>query len=123
MQIVMLLSINIVTMDFGCSCHMDHDAIRSWDDDDSPTADLSDMKCQLANTAQMLECTTQAEANSIMPIPLVCPRKKKDSGWSMSSCHLCMNELLTLKERLESRLVLLNHWLGCSKEHIPQDVR
>jgi actin cytoskeleton-regulatory complex protein PAN1 len=44
------------------SRHVDRDAIRSRDDDDSPTADLSDMKRQLANTAQMLERTAQAEA-------------------------------------------------------------
>ena len=74
----MLLSINIVTVDFACSRYMGHNAIRSRDDDDSPAADLSDMKCQLA---KMLERTAQAEANSIMP------------------------------------------WLGCSKEHIPQDAR
>ena len=41
---------------------MDHNAIRSRDDDDSPAADLSDMKCQLAKTAQMLKRTAQAEA-------------------------------------------------------------
>jgi len=45
------------------SRHVDRDAIRSRDDDDSPTADLSDMKRRLANTAQMLDRTTQAEAN------------------------------------------------------------
>ena len=43
--------------------HVDRDAVRSRDDDDSPTADLSDMKRRLANTAQMLERTAQAEAN------------------------------------------------------------
>ena len=45
------------------SRHVDRDAIRSRDDDDSPAADLSDMKRRLANTAQMLERTAQAEAN------------------------------------------------------------
>ena len=43
--------------------HVDRDAVRSRDDDDSPTADLSDMKRRLANTAQMLERTAQAEAS------------------------------------------------------------
>ena len=45
------------------SRHVDRDAVRSRNDDDSPTADLSDMKRRLANTAQMLERTAQAEAN------------------------------------------------------------
>ena len=45
------------------SRHVDRDAVRSRDDDDSPTADLSDMKRRLANTAQMLERTAQAEAS------------------------------------------------------------
>ncbi|KAF8801450.1 hypothetical protein BYT27DRAFT_7198246 [Phlegmacium glaucopus] len=45
------------------SRHVDRDAIRSRDDDDSPTADLTDMKRRLANTAQMLDRTAQAEAN------------------------------------------------------------
>ena len=45
------------------SRHIDRDAVRSRDDDDSPTADLSDMKRRLANTAQMLERTAQAEAS------------------------------------------------------------
>ena len=43
--------------------HVDRDAVRSRDDDDSPTADLSDMKRRLTNTAQMLERTAQTEAN------------------------------------------------------------
>ena len=43
--------------------HVDRDAIRSRDEDDSPTADLSDMKRRLANTAQMLERTAQTEAS------------------------------------------------------------
>ena len=33
------------------------------DDDDSPATDLSDMKCQLANTAHMLDRAAQAEAS------------------------------------------------------------
>ena len=43
--------------------HVDRDAIRSRDEDDSPTADLSNIKRCLANTAQMLEHTAQTESN------------------------------------------------------------
>ena len=45
------------------SRHVDRDAIRSREDDDSPSADLSDMKRQLANRAQMLDRESQAEAS------------------------------------------------------------
>ena len=45
------------------SRHVDRDAVRSRDNDDSPVADLSDMKRQLANTTHMLERTAQAEAS------------------------------------------------------------
>jgi hypothetical protein len=45
------------------SRHVDRGAVRSRDDDDSQTADLSDMKRRLANTAQMLDRTAQAEAS------------------------------------------------------------
>ena len=44
------------------SRHVDRDAIRSRNDEDSPSADLQDMKRRLANTAQMLDRAAEAGA-------------------------------------------------------------
>jgi len=44
------------------SRHVDRDAIRSRNEDDSPSADLSDLKRQLANTASMLDRNAEADA-------------------------------------------------------------
>jgi len=44
------------------SRHVDRDAIRSRHDEDSPSADLQDMKRRLANTAQMLDRAAEAGA-------------------------------------------------------------
>jgi len=42
--------------------HVDRDAIRSRDDEDNPSADLQDLKRRVANTAQMLDRTADADA-------------------------------------------------------------
>ncbi|RDB19337.1 Actin cytoskeleton-regulatory complex protein pan1 [Hypsizygus marmoreus] len=44
------------------SRHINRDDVRSRSDDDSPSAELSDMKRRLANTAQMLDRNAEADA-------------------------------------------------------------
>lgn len=45
------------------SRHVNRDDVRSGNDSDSPSADLSDLKRRLANTAEMLERTAEADAS------------------------------------------------------------
>ena len=45
------------------SRHVNRDDVRSGNDSDSPSADLSDLKRRLANTAQMLERTAEADTS------------------------------------------------------------
>ncbi|KAJ7662316.1 hypothetical protein B0H17DRAFT_1212006 [Mycena rosella] len=45
------------------SWHVNRDTVRASSDVDSPAADLSDMKCALANTVQMLDRVAAADRN------------------------------------------------------------